>query len=82
MNAGTMISKSVRLRLAASAPAVSSGSTVLRRYVGLLRGWMWTPSACWPATRSIHGLTAARSIGGSGASMGPGDHMAGRRVRS
>ena len=40
---------------------------------------MWMPSATSAAMRSIHGLTAATSIGGSGTGRGPGDHCAGSR---
>ena len=42
-----------------------------------MSGWTCTPSATSPAMRSIHGFTAATSMGGSGTSIGPGDHMAG-----
>src|SRR3546814_13024472 len=49
--------------------------------MGVLRGWTWMPSATSPAMRSIHGLTAARSIGGSGTAIAPGDHIAGRSER-
>ncbi len=37
------------------------------------------PSATSAAMRSIHGLTAATSIGGSGMGRAPGDHWAGSR---
>jgi hypothetical protein len=50
-------------------------------YVGVFSGWTWTPSATSPAMRSIHGLTAATSMAGSGASMGPGDHVGGSSER-
>src|SRR5581483_11653881 len=55
------------------------GSTVVDRYVGVLRGCTCTPSATSAAIRSIHGFTAATSIGGSGGSIGPGDHSGGNR---
>ena len=47
----------------------------------MLSGWTCTPSATEPAIRSIHGFTAATSMGGSGTSIEPGDHMAGRSER-
>ncbi len=37
------------------------------------------PSQTSPAMRLIHGSTADTKIGGSGASIGPGDHWAGSR---
>ena len=77
-----MTSRSATERPAVAAPVARFASTVWRRYVDVLSGCTWTPSAWAPATRSIHGFTAARSIGGSGALIGPGDHIGGNSDRS
>ena len=45
-------------------------------------GCTCTPSATAPAICTIHGPTAAMSTGGSGCSMGPGDHIWGMRDSS
>ena len=62
--------------------AARFGSSVSSWYVGEFNGCTCTPSATAPVIRSIQGFTAARSTGGSGTSIGPGDHICGSSDRS